>query len=373
MKICFISSGFPPSKGGVATFIYEWVWHAADALPNASITVLAFGNPHRRAYRLRDNVFVRTLRTRNPFVMGVLIGWYVFRSRWSWVHGMNLFPVGFWTVLWCRVARIPSMITFYGTDACAPARPIVERLKAWTIRASSRALTISTATKTRVERKFHIPAGSIRVIYAGAPEAVARREQKEESPNEDVRERLGIAPGACVVLSVAQLVKRKGLDMLIQAVADIPNDGVFCIIAGGGPEESSLRSRIQELGQERRIFLAGKVPSVEPYYRAADICVLNSWEEGGDVEGLGLVLIEAQMRGIPVIGSASGGIPETFHNGVSGMLVPEKDTEALREAISTLARDPFLRKKMGEEGKRFVAKRFSWKKAMEEYIPKEKL
>lgn len=88
----------------------------------------------------------------------------------------------------------------------------------------------------------------------------------------------------------------------------------------------------------------------------------------GDIEGMGLVFIEAQICGLPAIGTESGGIPETINRGRSGFLVREGDTSAIADRISLLFRDGTLRARMGRRGIIFVKNKFDWKKCVSKHL-----
>ena len=197
----------------------------------------------------------------------------------------------------------------------------------------------------------------LRVINPGLPQG----EPEPREAGEDVRKKLGIGPDNLVVMTLTRLVKRKGVDHLIRAVSGLPEQ-IHLLIVGDGPDRSRLEQLINKLGLAGRVHLAGFVDRVEPYFRAADIFALASHEDksSGDVEGFGIVLLEAQARGLPVIGTDSGGIPEAFAPGQTGLLVPPEDPQDLAEAILKLADDPGLREQMGGRGKGLVREKYDW-------------
>ena len=100
------------------------------------------------------------------------------------------------------------------------------------------------------------------------------------------------------------------------------------------------------------------------------MCVLPSYylKEEGDVEGLGIALVEAAHFGLPVIGTNSGGIPETMDDGRSGFVVPERDCHALAQKIELLANDKDLCGRMGAHGRDFVAKKFNPQRIIQIYV-----
>ena len=312
--------------------------------------VLAFGN---WANTQENNGRITEYRHRRPGFLGLgrIIRRRINEFRPDLIHVLTLFPEGAWVSLMGR----PYVVSLYGTEAgtrggSAPTR----YLKARTLRKASLLLPISRATSARVERYFKAPAPP-RIVNPGLPQ------EPGQAVGEDIRIKLGISPDDILILTLTRLVERKGVAHLIQALAGLP-DNYRLIIVGEGPDRGRLETMIRELGLSGRAVLTGFVDDVEPYYRAADLFALASYEDqaSGDVEGFGIVLLEAQARGLPVIGTDSGGIPEAFENHGSGLLVPPRDPEFLGQAIQMLGKDPDLRARMGLRGRALVREKFCW-------------
>jgi glycosyltransferase involved in cell wall biosynthesis len=154
-----------------------------------------------------------------------------------------------------------------------------------------------------------------------------------------------------------RLVREKGVDLLVRAVAGVP--GTRLIILGDGPERAALERQAEVLGVAERVAFAGHIPSLEvPRWLAAlDLLVLPTVGRRGWVEQFGRILIEAMACGVPVIGSRSGEIPRVV--GEAGVLIAERDERALTEAISMLAARPDLRAGLGARGRARVLDRFT--------------
>jgi phosphatidylinositol alpha-1,6-mannosyltransferase len=183
------------------------------------------------------------------------------------------------------------------------------------------------------------------------------------APKAPARQRLGLSADF-VVLCVARLVPRKGVDVVLRAFDQLCARGVnaqLCIV-GDGPEATALQQLSQSLASGARISLWGSVPEQEllALYQAADVFVLPARSEGADVEGYGLVFLEANACGLPVIGPDTGGPAEAIDPGVTGLCVPARSSEALSEALGTLARDPALCARLGEQGRRRVVSERNW-------------
>lgn len=156
-----------------------------------------------------------------------------------------------------------------------------------------------------------------------------------------------------VVIAVGRLVSNKGHDRLLRAVAAARQQGVSLrvVIVGGGPEEASLRALIDELALSDSARLAGAVSDAEldELYRGADMFALLSTPVAGEVEGFGIVFLEANRYGLPVIAGRSGGSEDAVADGVSGLIVA--NVEEAADALVQLASDAELRHRLGKQGR----------------------
>ncbi len=165
-----------------------------------------------------------------------------------------------------------------------------------------------------------------------------------------------------IVLFVGRLVEKKGCDRLIEAMAEVQRrcPEAQLVVIGNGP----LRANCEALAAERQVrsvFLGSQPTDVvqEWMSRAKVFCVPSLVAKSGDAEGFGIVFIEAQAMGLPVVSTRSGGIPEAVEDGQTGLLVAEDDRQALAEAISTLIRDEELWQRFSLAGRMRVLERFN--------------
>ncbi|KAB8192897.1 glycosyltransferase [Nonomuraea phyllanthi] len=169
--------------------------------------------------------------------------------------------------------------------------------------------------------------------------------------------------GRPVVLCVSRLVPRKGQDQLIRAwprVLRAVPDAVLLLV-GGGPYRRTLERLAA--GHES-IRFTGTVPaaSLPGYYAAADVFAMpcrTRWR-GVDVEGLGIVFLEASATGLPVVAGASGGAPDAVRPGETGLVVDGEDAGEVAQAIVELLSDPGKARKMGTGGRDWVAREWAW-------------
>ncbi|GAA3067055.1 hypothetical protein GCM10020000_59150 [Streptomyces olivoverticillatus] len=180
-----------------------------------------------------------------------------------------------------------------------------------------------------------------------------------------MRARLGLADRP-VVVCVSRLVPRKGQDTLIEAMprilAAVP-DAVLLLV-GGGPYEGELRKRAEEAGVAHAVRFTGAVPWEElpAHFGAGDVFAMpcRTRRGGLDVEGLGIVYLEASATGLPVVVGDSGGAPDAVLDGETGYVVRGGSPAEAADRIVTLLRDPELRRRMGERGREWVEERWRW-------------
>lgn len=166
------------------------------------------------------------------------------------------------------------------------------------------------------------------------------------------------------ILFVAQLEVRKGAPFLIEAcrLLSLKGFNFQCNLIGDGPQRIQLQELISAYGITDKVKLLGALPQedVRSYLDSADIFILPCiTAENGDMDGIPVSLMEAMAKEIPVISTRVSGIPELIDDGESGILVDQKDTAALSEAISRLVCDPGLRKQIAFQGRQKIIEEFN--------------
>ena len=236
--------------------------------------------------------------------------------------------------------------------------PVLSRLFVYAERLTAHITdTIITLTPRGVEE--HVawriaPKEKFRVIPSGVELEGFGSLPAEEGPA--VRATLGLPQNGPVVGSVGRLDRVKGYDQLVEASAMVLRDRpeAWFVVAGDGQERRALEAQARRLGVAERWLFLGWQEHLEPLYHAFDLSVLPSRNEG-----MGRAAVEALACGRPVVATAVGGLPSVVEDGVTGLLVPPEDPQALASAILQLLEDETARRRMGEAGPQRVRERFS--------------
>ena len=216
----------------------------------------------------------------------------------------------------------------------------------------------------RMFEALGIPPARIRVVYPGVD---VRRFQPDIDAS-DIRSEFG-ADHRTILLSVGRLQRRKGHDLAIEAISRLdPIVPVRYLIAGEGEERGRLEALVAQHRVQDRVHFLGEVPArdLPRYYAACDIFVLPNRIDNGDVEGFGIVFLEAAATGRPTIGGRTGGVPEAIADRETGVLVGGTDADELAAAIRTLALSEATRRAMGLAGRERVCRGFTWERAAAE-------
>ncbi len=213
------------------------------------------------------------------------------------------------------------------------------------------AVTCSAAAKARLDA-LAPPARPVTLAYHGLDPA--------RFPPPTAR---ALQAGPARILAVGRAVEKKGHDILLQALARLPENLDWRLThIGGGPLAETLQQQAAALGLAARIDWLGAQPHeiVLAAYRAADLFVLASRVAGdGDRDGLPNVLMEAQSQGLACLSTRVSAVPELIEDGVTGLLVEPGDVSALSEALTRLIGDPALRLRLGQAGAARVARDFT--------------
>jgi glycosyltransferase involved in cell wall biosynthesis len=281
------------------------------------------------------------------------------------IHAHWAIPTGPAAVSAARRLGLPSVITMHGGDVYVnpeqgydfPTRWYVRPALRWTLRKAG-ALTAITEDCRQHALRAGAPSQSMHLVFNGT----------------DLRRFSPALAGAAVdprfgpnmIFACRQLFPRKGIRFLVEAAAKLKArfPDLKVVVAGDGFERPDLIALAERLGIARDVTFLGWVPNSElpPYYRAAALSVIPSLEEG-----FGIPAAEAMGCETAVVASDAGGLPEVVEHGVTGLIVPRGDANALAEAIGELLADPARRARMGRAGRERALRLFDWDRTAEQF------
>lgn len=191
---------------------------------------------------------------------------------------------------------------------------------------------------------------------------------------EELRKEFNIPKSQIVLLSVGRHVPRKNFDLVIKAIKKIkdikPELDLIYYLIGEGSETHSLKALTRQLNLKHEVIFLGSPDNEKrnKFYKLSDIFLMPIGIKKLDIEGFGIVFLEANYFKVPVIGTSIGGANEAIINGETGLLVKPNDLNDLVEKIIYLIDNEDKRKEMGEKGYERVVEEYSWNKIIEDYI-----
>jgi phosphatidylinositol alpha-1,6-mannosyltransferase len=260
----------------------------------------------------------------------------------------------------------------YGLDVTTEAWPypwIVPR----TFAALDAVFPISSATAAecyarglRREQAHVIPLGIRNDRFRGridrptARRALLKMRGASESPAEP----------KLILASVGRLVPRKGVAWFVENVLPLLPEDIHYVVAGEGPERQRIQRAADELGVAPRVSLLGGVSEeeLETVYRGVDVFVMPNIVVPGDIEGFGLVILEAGMCGLPVVAARLEGIQDVVHEGENGTLVTSGDAQEFSDAIMLYHAQPDVLRAASIRAAEIVSREFSWESVTERYV-----
>jgi phosphatidyl-myo-inositol dimannoside synthase len=362
-RILLVTNDFPPRRGGIQSYLHELVGQLVSAGTHALTVYAPKWKGSDDFDRAADYEIVRhptTLMLPVPSVAGRmrrLIERYDIDTVWFGAAA----PLALMAPLARDAGASRVIASTHGHEVGWSMLPLA-RTALRRIGTGTDVVTyISSYTRRRFASAFgpdaaleHLPPGVDTDRFA--PDEVARAELR-------ARYRLGERP---VVVCVSRLVPRKGQDMLIRAMPSIRQrvPGAALVIVGGGPYSSTLRRLAHSFGLAQHVVFTDAVPRDElpAHHALADVFAMPCRTRGAglDVEGLGIVYLEASATGVPVVAGRSGGAPETVLHGETGVVVDGWDVGAIAASVSDLLADPDRAARMGVAGRQWVVDNWQW-------------
>ena len=376
-KRLLITLTFPPDTGGMQSFAHQRClragdepvvlapWHTDSAEFDA---IQSFPVLRWRPFLGDAPGLKRMGQLLQPLLLALRLGSgqarrLLRRGGFDAVECWQPLPLGLTAWLLKRIYRVPVIIWSHGSDLLRVQRiPGGRAVLRWTLSQADRLIANSMATQLQMERLGQDPA-RIRVIHP--PVEYERFHPGVDPTPIRVRHAVGDAP---VILTVARLVEKKGIDTVLRALPSILQavPEVRYLIVGDGPLRLQMQALARELDVARHVLFVGAVehssPDLPRYYSACDVYVMPSrtLPGHGEVESFGISYLEAGACGKPVVAGRGGGVEEAVEDGVTGLLVDPLDVNEIAQAIVKVLEDEELARRLGESGRERATKQRHW-------------
>lgn len=369
MSALLLSEIFPPKHGGSG----RWFWELYRRLPFGSVRIAAHDWPGSAEFDSTHDLPVHRLPLRFEHwgmlkPKGLAQHWRAARAlrrlirqhRPDRLHCGRCIPEGFLAWSLRKFGGPPYWCYAHGEELVYAGG---SRELGWmarrSLRGAERVIANSQNTAAILRDSWNVPESKVIVLHPGVEAEKFRPAPRSTA----VRERLGWG-NRPVILTVGALSARKGQDTMIRALPAVRRavpDALYAV-AGEGWERPRLEQLAKDLGVADAVQFRGTPTDADlvECYQQCDLFALPNRREGNDVEGFGIVLLEAQACGKPVIAGTSGGTAETMRIPETGVVVDCTTPDRLAEVVVEWLRDPVRRDVMGRAAREWVVEKFDW-------------
>jgi len=364
-----ISEIFPPKNGGSG----RWFWELYTRLPRNEYLIAAGNTEGDLAFDKAHDLNLQRLNLSSPSwgiksITGLKFYLRVFNQirklikqhEISTIHCGRCLPEGFIGLIFNKLMGIPYICYIHGEDVEAAA---TSRELSWMVTKilanATKLICNSQNTANLLLNNWQADSRIIKILNPGCD----TNKFIPAEPDEHIKSKLGWH-NKKVILTVGRLQERKGQDMLIKALPAIKevSPNILYAIIGGGEEKQKLDKLVNELNLQDHVMFMSEVSDEEMIqaYQQCDLFILPNRTVGKDIEGFGMVLVEAQACGIPVIAGDSGGTAETMIIGETGFIVDCTEPEVIANKIIELFDLPNIIEQLGQNGRKHVVNTLDW-------------
>ncbi|OBI50148.1 GDP-mannose-dependent alpha-(1-6)-phosphatidylinositol monomannoside mannosyltransferase [Mycobacterium sp. E796] len=365
-RVLLVTNDFPPRPGGIQSYLGEFVGRLAGA---GSHSVLVYAPQWKGADAFDDAAeaagyrVVRhpgTLMLPGPAVDGRmrrLIGEHGIDTVWFGAAA----PLALLAPRARQAGATRVLASTHGHEVGWSMLPVARSVLRRIGDGADVVTFVSRYTRSRFASAFG-PEARLEYLPPGVD---TDRFRPDPAARAELRARYGLGERP-IVLCLSRLVPRKGQDALIKALPSIRRrvGGAALVIVGGGPYLDALRKLATDCGVAEHVTFTGGVPADElpAHHALADVFAMPCRTRGAgmDVEGLGIVYLEASATGVPVIAGLSGGAPETVRHNKTGLVVDGRSVDEVAEAVGELLADPERAAAMGAAGREWVTSQWRW-------------
>ncbi|KKS33482.1 MAG: Phosphatidylinositol alpha-1,6-mannosyltransferase [Parcubacteria group bacterium GW2011_GWC2_42_12] len=352
MKTLLLTLEYPPFKGGIANYYGNLVkyWPEPDGilvLNNNQGELLSNRLPLgwlKVVFKLRQTVKAKNI---NHLLVGQIL------------------PLGTAALICSKFCQIKYSIFLHGLDfTCALKSYRKKFISQKILNGAEIIICANSYVADLLKQTFLKVAPKIIVVNPGAEGCKVQNTPKAAQ----LKEKFNLKD-KIILLSVGRLIKRKGFDLVLdclpQVLKQVPN--LVYVIIGDGEERKNYELRVMNYELKNKVLIINNMPDEEKnlWHSLCDIFVMPARNIAGDFEGFGIVYLEANLAGKPVIAGRSGGVSDAVIDGLNGLLVDPENVNDLSKKIIRLALDHELRQKLGEQGRERALREFNWQKQTE--------
>ncbi len=357
MKILFITQDYAPKTGGIETYCAE-LSHTLQS-KGYSVDVICPKHKNQKEYQSPLHIFRIPIHSSFLFLpLLFMIPFLLHRKKYThivygqWQNGLWHFFYPFLAKKYCKVTLVHGRELFTSVM-----NPFTGFLLKKTFKTMNHSLPNSSAVLELLKEKT-VSSIPVTVVHPGANINTFFPLESSELKN-----KYGIE-NKIIIGHITRLVKRKNSIQLIELLPELlkSNPNIHLVIGGTGPEKENLIQKADELNLHEHITFLGYIPfnEINAHFNLADVFVLPSTISDTDIEGFGIVYVEANCCGIPVIGYRCGGVIDAIEDRKSGLLCDMNVPNALFDAIISLVQDPEFRTTLGAYGRERALAQFSW-------------
>lgn len=366
MRLLVLTELYLPTKGGTAVWAAE-VYKRLGGKEIHIVTADVAGASEIDA--VHPNTLHRLDLRRVPWLKPESLAMYArlfFKSlrlalthRFDAIHAFRALPEGL--VAWA-VARLtfkPVIVYAHGEELTTWGRGGKYQAMRFALRHADRVIANSEFTRDELV-KMNVRPECITLIYPG----VDVERYRPGLPCDDLKQRIGLAPGEQLILSVGRLSRRKGFDRVVCSLPGLAELGLMVryAIIGIGEDHDYLFKLAFELGVADRVHLLGHVSTEDlpRWYNACDVFAMPNREIDGDTEGFGMVFLEAAACGKPVIAGTAGGTGAAVAHEATGLRINGTDGTEVTQALVRILKDRDLASRLGQQGHHRAIGEFAW-------------
>ncbi len=363
-KALLVTEDFYPFLGGVSTY---WE-HLGEHMPIHDWVVLApllsrGAQEKQTLYRIYRKKFYRKWLFPRWIPIFFHIASVCKREHIQMIVVTHVLPVGTVARMVSLVFRIPYCVSVHGLDISLALRNKRKKALCGAVLRHASFILANSQSTAHTLSFYRVNQALIHLLYPSPSITPALLDPTWPS---QLRAKFSSKK---ILLTVGRLVRRKGHEYVVRALPGLLvqfPDLVYCIV-GDGPHREFLEHLTDQLSLRDHVVFLGSLPPQEiaGWYHACSIFIMTPEEVNGDVEGFGIVYLEAGSFGKPVIGTRTGGVPEAVIDGETGMLIEQKNSVEIQETIRRLLDDPEFAHRLGQRGRERVAESFNWKQQAE--------